>query len=206
MPPEQQNPAPGQNPYDFIMNPQKPQRDPISLFTGGNMIKRAIIAVVGLIVLIVLYSIVSGFLNGASSDQINRLISIARTESEITRVTGAVNMTKLNDRNVINYATTAKLSAQSSSHEILAVLAARGKKVKTTDISTVDLGNDAALKQGEENGRYDQAMKQLLDKLLARYQQQLAAAYTPGTLKEKQVIKSANDQVNLLLSKKQSSQ
>ena len=169
------------------------------------MVKKVVVGVVGLMVLIMLYSFISGFLNGASNDQINRLLSIARTESEISRIAD-LNTTKLSDRNVINYVTTAKLSVQSSRREIISALAGRGKKVKNSDIILINPNDDATLKQGEQNGRYDQAMQQLLDKLLATYQQQLAAAYGPGTLKEKQVIKSANDQVNLLLGKKPSSQ
>lgn len=188
------------------MDPQKPQKDPMAFFTGGSMVKKAVAAVVGLIVLIILYSFVSGFLNGASNDQINRLLGIAQTESEIVRITGSGNTNKLTSRDVINYATTAKMSAESSRHGIISVLTARGKTVKTSDINVINLADDATLKQGEENGRYDQAMKQLLDKLLAGYQRQLAAAYGPGTPNEKQVILSANDQVNLLLGKKQASQ
>lgn len=170
------------------------------------MVKKVILAVVGLIVLIILYSFVSGFLNGASNDQINRLIGIARTESELVRVTGSTNMTKLSDRDVINYATSVKVSTQSSQKEIIGALARRGKSVKANEINISSPSDDAALTQGEQNGRYDQAMKQLLDKLLAQYQRQLAAAYTPGTASEKQIINSANDQVNLLLGKKPANQ
>jgi hypothetical protein len=194
----------GSNPYDFIMNPQKPPRRPL-FFTRGSMAQKIAFILGGFILLIVLISIASSFLNSASNAQNDKLLNLVRTESEIVRVADTAS-SKLTDKDLLFKSASTRLSVESTKQQIIAVLEARGKKFKEKDIIFENPENDAVLSEGEQNGRYDQTYKQLLETLLADYQKLLEDAYSSAGAREKDIMVSANEQINLILGTGQASQ
>ncbi|HEX5797447.1 MAG TPA: hypothetical protein VFX86_03580 [Candidatus Saccharimonadales bacterium] len=195
-PPPESNKS--QDPYDFIMNPEKSSRQPLNLFTGGSPRQKAIFAAAGFMLLIMIIYLFSGFLNGASNAQRDRLLAIATTETEIIRIAEA-GTGKLTDRDALNFAATVKSTVASSKQQFITALVSRGKEVKDKDISIQNPANDTVLTEGEQNGRYNEAHTELLKKLLVDYQAQLVSAYEPGNTFEKQIIDTANNQINMLL-------
>lgn len=192
-PAEDQN----QNPYDFIMNPQKPSRPAFTL-PGDSMVQRVVMAVAGLIVFIVLASMASSFLNKANNAQRQKLISLAQTQSEIARVADEASE-KISDKNLLYKASTVQVTMKSSQQEVVSALAKRGKKLKDKVLNVQNPANDAVLSEGEQNGRYDEAYTQLLTKQLDSYQSQLQSVYDTGSPSEKSIVVSANNQIKLLL-------
>lgn len=188
------------DPYDFIMNPQKPPVQPF-FFGGGNMVQRIAVLAGGFLLLIMLFVIGSSFLNGAANAQKDRLLGLAAAENEIARVNDAAKL-KITDKELLNLSATVKLSVLSTKQDVLTALANRGEgKVKEKAISVKDPQNDAALTEGENNGRFDETYNKLLQQLLTDYQQKLKEVYDSGSTSEKQLANSANEQTNLLLKK-----
>lgn len=186
-----------QDPYDFIMNPQKPPRPAFTL-PGDSMVQRIVMAVAGLIVFIVLAGMASSFLNKANNTQRQKLISLAQTQSEIARVADEASE-KISDKNLLYKASTVRVTMQSSQQEVVSALAKRGKKIKDKVLNVQNPANDAVLSEGEQNGRYDEAYTQLLTKQLNSYQAQLQGVYDTGSPSEKNIVLSANNQIKLLL-------
>lgn len=183
--------------YDFIMNPGKPPQRGFTL-PGNSKTQRAIIVAVGVIVLIMLFSFTSSFFNKESNAQKDRLLKLAQTQYEIVRVANEANR-KISDKNLLYKSSTVQASVESSQNEIISALKNRGKKVKTKQINLKNPQDDATLKQGDQNGRYDQTYSQLLNKQLADYQSELQAVYNSGNKTEKNIALSANNQIKLIL-------
>lgn len=196
-----QQPADSQDtdPYGFIMNPQKPPRQPFTL-PGDSMGVRIAFAAGGLIVLIILFSIGSSFLNKSSNLQKQKLLSLAQTQSEIVGVADTASE-KINDKDLLYRAATVKVTLESSQQQVISALQKRGKKkIKDKELNVKNPADDAALSEGEQNGRYDEAYTQLLQKLLSDYQLKLKAVYDSGTASEKEIASTANEQIKMLLS------
>lgn len=198
MPPNQQNKQqPGQ--YDFIMNPEKPPKKPLFVSTGSTG-QKIIVVAVGLVLLIMLMVIVSSFLNKSANAQNDKLLGLAKTQTEIARVADAAK-DKITDKNLLYESINVKLSVESSKQEIVSALASRGKKVKEKNLQVINPDNDTVLAQGEQNGRFDDTYKQLLEQQLIDYQKQLQTVYDSSNATEKDIVSSANDQISLLLGK-----
>ncbi len=196
-----QLPEADNNPYGFIMNPQKPPRRSFSFGGGNNMVQKIAVIGGGLIALIIIFSVASSFLNGADNAQKDKLISLANVQAEIIRMVDTASE-NLSDQSLLYKASTVKISVESSQKEVLSALTDRGKKVKDEDIAVQNPANDAALSEGQQNSRYDEAYSQLLDEQLADYRQQLQAVYDSGNPNEQEMAVSANEQLKLLVTQK----
>lgn len=186
------------DPYGFIMDPQKPPRRPFTL-PGNSMGIRVAFAAGGLIMLIILFSIGSSFLNKSSNLQKQKLLSLAQTQSEIVGVVNTASE-KINDKDLLYRAATVKITLESSQQQVISALQKRGKKkIKEKELNVTNPADDAVLSEGEQNGRYDEAYTQLLQKLLSDYQRKLKAVYDSGTVSEKEIATNANEQIKMLL-------
>lgn len=190
------------NQYDFILNPQKSLGRRFTL-PGNSTAQRVIIGVGGLVIVIFLYSFISGFLNKEGSAQKDRLIALAQTQYEIVRVANEASQ-KITDKNILYKSVTVKASVQSSQNEIIAALKNRVNKVSIKQINVKNPQDDTVLQQGEDNGRYDQTYDQLLQKQLTQYKDRLQAVYNSGDSAEKNIALSASNQLKLILNDKSS--
>jgi hypothetical protein len=191
--------TPDSDPYGFILNPEKPPRQPFTL-PGDSMAVRIAFAAGALIVLIILFSVASNFLNKSSNLQKQKLLSLAQTQSEIAGVADTASE-KITDKGLLYKAATVKVSMESSQQQVLSALKKRGKKkIKDKELNVTNPADTAALSEGEQNGRYDEAYMQLLQKQLSDYHQKLKDVYDSGTTSEKSIAAAADDQIKLLLS------
>lgn len=188
------------DPYGFIMNPQKPSRAPF--LTTGSLKKRLLFVAALFIILIIISLILSSLLSSSGNAQRDKLLALAQTQSEISRLSDAAG-DRLTDRALINKSANARLSVESSKKQVVSALAKRGFTAKDKDLASSQASaNDAVLTEGEQNSRFDQTYNQLLEKQLASYQAQLESVYSSGSNSEKELALSANEQINLLLNKK----
>lgn len=188
------------DPYGFIMNPQKPPRTPF--LTTGSLKKRILIIAAIFMILIIISLVISSLLSSSGNAQRDKLLALAQTQSEIVRLSDAAS-DRLTDRDLINKSANVRLSAESSKQQVVSALAKRGFKVKDKELASSQASaNDAALTEGQQNSRFDQTYNQLLEKQLASYQAQLEDVYSSGSSSEKELTLSANEQINLLLGKK----
>ncbi len=186
------------DPYDFIMHPDKPTKNPVKLDVGNSMLARFIIVGIGLIILIIAIVIGLSSLNKSSNAQNQKLIGIAQSQKEILRIAQATNG-KIAGAELNSVIANVEISTQSSFSDINSALAKRGKKVKDKELT---LGqnpkNDEILTQAEQNSQFDTAYKALLAKQLNDYQIQLEAAHGSANDNEKAILANAYDQAKLI--------
>lgn len=203
--PANQQGNPGGGDYDFIMNPQKPPKSPL-FFVPASTTKRIMLAAGGLIALLMIMVVGSSFLNSANNAQNDKLLELAKTQTEIVRVSELASE-KISDKNLLYQSVTVKASINSSKNEVVTALSKRGKKVKDKDLNSGEnADNDEILSEGEQNGRYDNTYRQLLEQQLADYKKQLESVYDSGNSSEKDIMVSANNQIPLLLNEQSASQ
>lgn len=191
--------TPDSDPYGFIFNPPKPPRQPFTL-PGDSMGIRIAFAAGGLIILIILFSVGSSFLNKSSNLQKQKLLSLAQMQSEIASLADTASE-KITDKGLLYRAATVKVTTESSQQQVISALKKRGKKkIKDKELNVTNPANAAALSEGEQNGRYDEAYMQLLQKELNTYHQKLKDVYDTGSTTEKSIVSTADDQIKLLLS------
>lgn len=191
MPPQQNNQ------YDFILNKQQPQRS----FNGGSKKARIILVVAGIIIFIILAVIANKILNAGDSAQTQRLTDVAKAETELIRVS-TLGITTAKDRDTIAFASTVKLSVQSSQNQTKKLLEKRGinsKKFSKLMPTSKNSKTDTQLIDAGRNNRYDETFMAILDKELIDYQKLLKAANDGGKPSEQKVLASSFANVGQLL-------
>jgi len=191
--------ADANDPYGFIMNPEKPSRNPLNFGGGNSMLSRLLIVGAGAVLLIIIFAVGISMLSSSSNAQNEKLLAVAQTQKEILRISqttdGKISNGELND-----IVANASISIQSSLGDFTSALAERGKKVKDKDLAGgQNPKNDEVLTQAEQNSQFDKAYKELLLKQLNDYQIQLEAAHGSANDDEKLIIANAYEQSKLLI-------
>lgn len=189
---------PGSSNYDFILNPQKPSKQP--LFSGKSMLQRILIIGGLFFILIILVAIVIALFGRGSNVQKERLIEIAQTQTEIIRIT-AIASDKSRDVTTRTLAATTRLTTESDKLETISALTARG--VKDTKKIPLDLGkntrSDELLDEAIANNRFDETYKQILTSQLESYYRLLQQAKSSvGTVTERELLETASGSVELI--------
>lgn len=196
MPPQQQSQ------YDFILNNSpKPPRGPL---VGGNKIGRILVVVVGLLLLIIAGVAANNFLKGSDKEQNQRLIDIAKAQTEIIRVSALVKPETAKDLDTRIFALNTRLSLEGSNQQIKTLLAARGVNKKSLTKIVAPSKNpktDGALDEATKNNRFDETYLTIIEKQLSDYQILLKAAAEAGNTKEKQSLTASFNNVDRLSTK-----
>lgn len=193
MPPNNQN-----NPYGFILNPEKPPKPPLKIFGGNAMIQRAVIVGMGVLLLIIITVFGLSFLNKASNAQAQRLVEIAQTQTEILRVSETT-QSKITDSGLAKISILNQLTTRTALKDISDALAKRGQKVNEKLLAKgQNPGNDQVLTEAEQNSTYNQAYRALLSQQLDNYLLQIEAAHSSGSAKEKEMLASIYEQVRVI--------
>lgn len=174
---------PAQNPYDFILSPQKPQK--ASRFGGGGSGAKNSTALVitGIVVVIIAFFSFLIFLTTRPDPNITNMIGLAQTQQELHRVALA-GATTASDQGVKNTAVTIELVSLSNQNQTVTYLS---KQKKTVPLKILGLkqskDTDSQLATATENGTYDLAFMQIMQNSLQKYASELKTAYngTKGT-------------------------
>lgn len=184
--------------YSFIMNPEKPPRK--SWLPGGqSVIGRVLIALVGLLLIMVVFVVAKG-LFGSSSDM-SGFISLAQRQQEIIHLTTNAKEVEGLPENTKNFIVTADLSLANTQKDFLTYLSNNGTKVDIKVLNqTVNAQVDSELETAKGNGRYDEVFRAAVSEELNSYRQALQNTYnsTSGP-KGKELLSSAFDESQLLL-------
>lgn len=194
MPP--QAPTPQQDPYEFIMNPQKPAKGPL---LGGSFKLKILLIVIVTIIFIIGGVILGNILGAEKKAQQERLIEIAQTQTEIIRLaTLAENKANGSDLKALNLIS--KLSVQSSSNEIDNVLKKNKVKVNSKILSKKkNAKNDEMLTQASSTSSFDSVYKKLLIEQISEYQNQLKNAFNGASKSQKEILNEAGLSNTLIL-------
>jgi hypothetical protein len=198
-----ETPAPPQNPYDFIMNPEKPKKKPIPLALpgGGNsLLSRIAIAGGGLLILIILIVIVSSLISSGGKEKTVNLLTVAQDQTEIIRVA------------TVAAPLTTSIPAQNLAQDILATVTSDNGTLltymkvngqKTTEVQLAlkhSTTTDTTLTGAQQNNTYDSAFQDIMQTDLTSYMSALQKAYkdSPGP-KGKSLLSAQYDAADQLL-------
>ena len=172
-------PAPPQPNYDFIVNPTPPPRRPV--LGGSSMLSRILIAGVGLIILIVAFSVIKGLLSGGGNQA--AMLHVVQDQQEIIHLTtAAVQVQSISTTNK-NFAVTANLVATSQKSQLLAYLQTQHQKVSAAQVNLkLNSSLDTSLTTAIAANTYDQTFSDIMNSQLTDYEAALQLAYkqTPG--------------------------
>jgi hypothetical protein len=161
--------------YDFIMNHgQQPQK---SMFPGsGSKIGRILIIGVGLVVLLIIFSVVRGLLTGKSS--MPEIIGVAQDQASIIHLaSNAIEQENISEQN-LNFALTTQLSVKSSQTNTLNYLSKNKVKVKPKVlVLKTSTKTDQDLATAATNSNYNEVFHDTMKTQLETYQRDLQSAY-----------------------------
>lgn len=194
--------APGGNPYEFIINPQKPQRK--VAIAGNSTMQRVFIVVGGLAVLIILAVVISSVLSSGSKEKTQGLLTTAQDQAEIARIAGDASL-HATTLPVQNLAQNVQASITSDNTALVQYMAKNGQKVSPQMLAAKRSKTvDASLASAQENNTYDSTFKDILQTELTQYLRALTTAYktNPG-VKGKALLNQQYDAAKLLLAQSQ---
>ena len=200
MPPQntQPPPAPAPGQFDFMMKDQpKPPGRVGSLLSGiPKPAKIILVAVVGLFLLVILYSL---FFGGKTTNA-DQLVGVAARAQEIARVSTLVQQQSANtDTKALASTTSASLSSQQK--QLVIYLKSQGIKTDTKKLaSRLDKNTDAQLLAAQQNNNYDQTYFNYLKTNLAAYQNNINTVQKGVGKKAQTILSTANTSVQTLLS------
>lgn len=163
----------GHNPYEFIVNPNKPSRKrsfgkPTSKLQFGLIIG-------GAVALLIIAAVVMSSLKPKGSTP--GLIEIAERQQEITRVATAATQTATG-QDAKNFVATTYLVALSDQAQILGILKSHGIKLGTKQLATYQsTETDTLLANAATANNYDTAVVQSLSDQLQTYENLLQKTY-----------------------------
>lgn len=195
---------PQQNPYDFILNSGNQPKSslPLPLPTPdtstkkGRIILVSVVGMIGLIIAIVGYSIISG----AGKTDINALVSIAAKQTELMRVAG-LSKDKAQSLSTSSLAATVSTTLLSDQQAIIDVLKNNGKKISAKELSSAKSSKtDTALDTASKNNRFDEEFIATLQTQLTSYQQALKNRYnSSSSSSEKKALNNAYTHISTIL-------
>ncbi|MEK7096280.1 MAG: hypothetical protein AAB896_03260, partial [Patescibacteria group bacterium] len=184
--------------FDFMMKEQpKPPGRFSSLLSGIPKPAKIILgAVVGLFLLIMLYSL---FFGGKTTN-VDQLTAVAARAQEIARVSTLAQTGSQNADTQGLAATTVEVLA-SQEQQLTSYLKTSGVKVDAKIlVSKLDKNTDAALTAALQNNNYDQAYFDYLKTNLTAYQNDLNLVYKGAGKKAQDILSAAYSSVQILLS------
>lgn len=188
---------PSQQNYDFIMNPGHSPKQ--SLLNGASMKQRIIAVGILIVIVIILFSVGSSFLNSSANAGNDKIIDLAAYQSQLKSVI-ALGADKSRDSSLKNKAITAKYALESDYQTTANIIKKRGLKLPG-DFAT--RYNTAALVQqleaADKANNFDAEYSTMYTEKLGNYKTKLAEIYQGVAAPDQPTIKKFNENAKLLL-------
>lgn len=183
--------------YDFIMSKRALKG---STGMGSSTKSRILIVLAIAVVLLIVGSLVFGFIFKGNDKTTPNLLTIAEKQTELIRVS-AIGVKKARSSTSQSYAITTQLSMQSDKTALLANLKANGKKVSEKDLGLLmDPKTDAALNNADQSNAFDDTFNKTIQEQLVSYQASVKTAYDEAqSAKTKQVLSDLYTHAGTLL-------
>ncbi len=171
------------NPYDFILNNKKPHRQ---LIDPNNKQQMYIVAIIGGIVLIVLFMILKSILSGPPIINMQDVTTTLQTQQEIVHLTnqpGTGNLNSLNmPSSLTNTNSTVGIVVASEQTSLLNYLKLNNIKISPSVIALgINTNLDNQLITAFSNGNFNSFFKQTLINEIQVYQNSLSQTYSSAT-------------------------
>lgn len=184
--------------YDFILDTaQEPEKKPFR----ERINKKAVVIAVAILLLAITIGLISWFdaQSKAAEDQVNRLVSIAQLQTEISR-TSNIGIEKAQKDDTRERSQAIKSNIDDGLKETLSLLSDRGATPDRKILSKLeDKSIDSALEKTVEFGKFDKSFEKIIDAQILDYQRTLLEAIENGNLNERQVLQKLYDQANAML-------
>lgn len=173
------DPTGHQQTYDFIMNPQKPVRT-VSFPGASSLLGRVAVVGGGLIVLLILFSVVKGFLQ--TSPNKADFVSVAQSQQAVLHLAdNALQQQTLSTTNQ-NFAITTQAGLGSEQSELFTYLKSVKIKVNDKEVALkISAATDQRLTTAAAASTYDSTFKEAAQAQLNEYMQALKTAYVHNT-------------------------
>lgn len=172
----EQTPAPN---YDFIFNPQQPQKKG---FLSGNSTQKRILIIVAIVVVLLMLSIgIISALFGSKVSNTEQLLVVAQKQTELIRISevGIKNSRTTASKNL---AVTTKFTMTSEQKPLLQALASQGVKTNAKELALgKNADTDKRLEAGRQSNTFDQVFTEVTKAQLVQYQQAVKAAFDSTT-------------------------
>lgn len=162
---------PNQPDFSFISQANGPKR---SIFSGAQTKKQRLM-IVGFIAIVMIILIIVGsiLINAFSTNNKEKLTSLATYQTEISRIMalGADNSTS---GNVKGLAQTASLAVSTQAQKTVKIASDKGIKITSKELLTgITTDSDKLLEAAKNNNTYDETFKEIYTKKLTDYQTKL---------------------------------
>lgn len=202
---------PDSNPYDFIVNPGKPQkRSPLNLsMPGGPMMQRIVLVAGGAILLIMLVIVASSLLSGGGN--VADMTIVAQDQTELERVATVAtgdDEANISQQTTLNFAENSSLAIASAQQALLSFLSSNGAKLSTKTLGLKHSTQaDQTLSNAAANSTFDQAFLTVMQGDLNSYAIDMKAAFAHSTnTTEKQLLEKDYQDAQLLITQVQSAE
>ena len=184
------------NPYDFIVNPQKPPRQPLMSFSGGSgggMGMRIAVVGIGLVILIVMVVGIASLFKG--SGNVANMKIVAEDQAELIRVATLATQDQSNDisqSTTLYFAQNCYLSLASEQQQLLKFLSSSGVKLSPAQLALkTNSQTTQALSAAAASSTYDVTLLNAMQGDMSTYMSDLKVAYAASkNPKEQQLLKS----------------
>lgn len=175
---------PYNNPYDFIVNPEKPQRRPV-LNVGGSNVAVRIALVVGLVVVVAVVLAVGSSLLTSGSSNVTNMTAVAQDQTELVRVATQATQdqsTDINQSSTRYFADNTLLAVSSEQQRLLAFLSSNGVKLSTAQLALKHSSStDAALSAAASSSTYDTAFLTAMQGDMSSYISDIKKAFAASS-------------------------
>lgn len=187
--------------FDFMLKNNQPAKKGLAVPRMSKPLKIGLGVIVGVFLLIIISSVLSGRNKGATQPIIN---AMARGQ-EIIRVTQLTQLTQqqlpLQDPTTQALAATVFSSLTSDQQQLASYLAINHTKISKVQLAIdTDKTTDSSLQSASQNNNMDGAYASYLKTNLSTYEVDLQTAYKAAGPKGKAILKSAYDGTATLLS------
>lgn len=183
--------------YSFITDPYKPpKKGLLGLFSGekGKTFKIIGLGIAVLLTLLIGYSLIFG-----GDDSAQRLLKLAQTHTELKRVS-EIGESKARSTNVRNFATTTRLTLDSSESAIMGIVN-KAKKPSSKELAAGENPKtDELLVQAEQRNQFDEVYIDLFSEQIQEYRSQLKVLHEEtSSKKNKETYGSLYNELGALL-------
>jgi len=203
LPVGQNNGHSGHNPYEFIVNPNTPQKR--GGLAGAGFGKQIALLVGGVVVLLIIAAVALSALKpkGIGSD----MLAIAQRQQEIVRLATAASQ-QASGQDAKNFAINTQLSVSSSQQQVVGFLTTHGTKTNEKLLALDHTAaTDTLLASAANAGTYDSAVVSTLSDQLKTYEGQVQSTYKKATSKtSKQLLQNSYTSASKLLTQANSVQ
>lgn len=188
-----------ENPYGFILNPNKDEkRTSKQLYKGMN---KKLLSVALAVIFVLILGIVWSAISGSGKSQEQRLLDLLSKQQEVIRISELIKKDDTLTQETRNWVSTISLTTSSEQEQLKSYLASKSITIdKTVYDKAKNTKSDKSLTDAKQNNAFESTAKELLIGQITSYRSDIQDAYkNASNEKSKVMLKSFFDSVSIIL-------